>query len=123
MYCKKCGKEIPNDSIYCNHCGTRQKPQNVSIGFKKPDIKEDDVRNGILSSFAFIKKTIKWLWNVLLLKYVLLAFVFCYALCLILFFIGSDELARIPTIVAAIVCALIILFMYIYKFYKWLYKK
>ncbi len=23
MYCRKCGKEIPNDSIYCPHCGEK----------------------------------------------------------------------------------------------------
>ncbi len=123
MFCKKCGKEISDDSAYCNHCGTRQMPQNVSIKFKKPDIKEDDVRNGILSFFASVKKIIKWFWDVLLLKYVLFAFIFCYILCLILFFIGSESLARIPTTVAVIICTFIILLMYIYRFYKWLYNK
>lgn len=24
MYCKQCGKEIPNDSEYCNFCGAGQ---------------------------------------------------------------------------------------------------
>jgi uncharacterized membrane protein YvbJ len=24
MYCKKCGKKIDDDSIYCTHCGTKQ---------------------------------------------------------------------------------------------------
>lgn len=24
MYCKKCGKEISDDSFYCSHCGTSQ---------------------------------------------------------------------------------------------------
>lgn len=24
MYCKECGKEIANDSKFCNHCGAKQ---------------------------------------------------------------------------------------------------
>lgn len=28
MYCKKCGKELSNDSIFCNYCGTLQKTMN-----------------------------------------------------------------------------------------------
>lgn len=24
MYCQHCGKEIPNNSLFCNHCGTKQ---------------------------------------------------------------------------------------------------
>lgn len=24
MYCKKCGKKIDDDSIYCTYCGTKQ---------------------------------------------------------------------------------------------------
>lgn len=30
MYCKNCGKEIQNDSVYCSYCGTKQ------IGTKNP---------------------------------------------------------------------------------------
>ncbi len=39
MYCKKCGKEIPDDSIFCNHCGTNQKETSSadSKQEKKPD--------------------------------------------------------------------------------------
>jgi hypothetical protein len=24
MFCKSCGKEIPDNSVFCNYCGTRQ---------------------------------------------------------------------------------------------------
>ena len=27
MYCKKCGKEIPDDSKFCQHCGSSQTTQ------------------------------------------------------------------------------------------------
>ena len=58
MYCKKCGKEIPNESSYCNYCGTRQAPKKVVIEFKKPQIiiNEDKVRNGILGLGSFLKR-------------------------------------------------------------------
>ena len=32
MYCRKCGKEIPNDSVYCSYCGTKQIGNNLSHG-------------------------------------------------------------------------------------------
>ena len=39
MYCKKCGKEIPDDSIYCNHCGTRQWVHDlIQDGIVWPDV-------------------------------------------------------------------------------------
>lgn len=34
MFCKYCGKEISDDSIYCKHCGTLQDPQDID-GFNK----------------------------------------------------------------------------------------
>lgn len=59
MFCKECGKKIPDDSKYCSHCGTRQSilqdmgnqieanPQietptqnvNITLSFKKPSLK------------------------------------------------------------------------------------
>ena len=31
MYCKKCGKEIPNDAYYCSYCGANQGNNNGCI--------------------------------------------------------------------------------------------
>lgn len=61
MYCKKCGKEIPNDSIYCNHCGTRQTPKKIVVEFNEPSlpsINGDSIRNGIFGLGRCLKKMI-----------------------------------------------------------------
>lgn len=55
MYCKKCGKDIPDDSVFCNHCGTRQTPKRIVVEFDKPFISEDSVRNGIFRIGRFLK--------------------------------------------------------------------
>lgn len=43
MYCNKCGKEIPNDALFCNHCGSKvvtvqsqAKPQSAYQAAPKP---------------------------------------------------------------------------------------
>lgn len=59
MYCKKCGKEIPDDSIYCNHCGTRQTPKKIVVEFTEPSlpsVNEDSVRSGIFSIGKCLKR-------------------------------------------------------------------
>ena len=38
MFCSKCGKEIPNDTKFCNHCGAQQ----GGAGSKKPSKNKDD---------------------------------------------------------------------------------
>ena len=61
MYCKHCGKEIDNDSIYCNYCGTRQTPKKIVVEFTKlslPSISEESIRNGIFSIGRYLKKWI-----------------------------------------------------------------
>ena len=61
MYCKKCGKEIPNDSIYCNHCGTRQTPKKIVVEFNEPSLPSfngDSIRNGIFRFGRCLKKMI-----------------------------------------------------------------
>ncbi len=36
MYCRKCGKEIPDDSAFCTACGAAQNPQNAQAGLNGP---------------------------------------------------------------------------------------
>lgn len=54
MYCKKCGKEIPDNSIYCNFCGTRQVSQNNIIKYIKLD--SNGIRNVLFSVYINTKK-------------------------------------------------------------------
>ena len=35
MYCKKCGKELSENSTYCNFCGTLLKTSNININQKE----------------------------------------------------------------------------------------
>lgn len=61
MYCKKCGKEIPDNSVYCNHCGTRQTPKKIVVEFNEPSlpsINGDSVRSGIFKLGRCFKKWI-----------------------------------------------------------------
>ncbi len=41
MYCRKCGKEIPDDSIYCPHCGERS-GSTTRPSFMGPGSNEDE---------------------------------------------------------------------------------
>ena len=119
MYCKKCGKEIPDDSVFYNHCGTRQIPQKVTVEFNKPSINEDDVRKGVLSFFSFIK----WLWKVLLLKYWLISIILWALIYGVLYLIDGAHFAIAPAAIVLFCCGVIIVCLYIHNFYKWLYEK
>ena len=35
MYCKKCGNEIEDDSVYCNFCGAKIDKKNIESKNKK----------------------------------------------------------------------------------------
>jgi uncharacterized membrane protein YqjE len=45
MYCNKCGKEIPNDSIYCNFCGNKIEVINKEKIDNKASIDESKIEN------------------------------------------------------------------------------
>ena len=36
MLCRKCKKEIPDNSIYCNFCGTKQTDERYKESFENP---------------------------------------------------------------------------------------
>lgn len=40
MYCPKCGAEIPDDASFCQNCGTKVEPKNVSKEEKKTEVTE-----------------------------------------------------------------------------------
>ena len=59
MFCKKCGNEISDDSVYCNHCGTRQTPKKIVVEFNEPSlpsINQTTIRNGIFCIGRFLNK-------------------------------------------------------------------
>lgn len=77
MYCKKCGKEIPDNSIYCSFCGTKQISQNKYIEYIKyikwnPNI----IRNIIFSIIVIIKK-VKTLCLPFLIKILIICTICC----------------------------------------------
>ncbi len=51
MYCKKCGKEIENDSLFCAYCGCEQKSSN-DLG-KQEIVKENLPKKYLTKEFDF----------------------------------------------------------------------
>ncbi len=122
MYCKKCGKEIPDDSVYCNHCGARQVAEETAL--VKRHVSEDEVRKGILSFFSSLNW--KWIWDALLLKYWLYALLIWLAALAIFeftpFTVTEDTFDFLTNAWFGLV-GVVIVAMYIRNFRRWLYKK
>lgn len=53
MYCKNCGKEIPEHSKYCDKCGCSTDTQlnNLNTEHKQTDISEEKAKNKCLPAF------------------------------------------------------------------------
>ena len=67
MYCKKCGKVIPDDSLFCQYCG-------VQLSDTQATNKQE--RKGLISRFQSLSKG----WQIALMSYVCWAF-FWIVLC------------------------------------------
>lgn len=68
MYCKKCGKQLDDDALFCSQCGAPQKPQNPEPGPQDPEHRDHRkaaaiglilglcLGIGLLSLFSHVKK-------------------------------------------------------------------
>lgn len=121
MYCKKCGKIIADDSVYCNYCGAKQTIDIVDK-IKKPTLSEDGVRRSILYLIDCIKHLLVFIWKHFLRLF--LVFVLLWGVTwLIIYYISGSVHTAIYAGLILIFGLLFILAKYAYCFYKWLYKK
>ena len=44
MFCKKCGKKIADDSVFCQYCGTAQDVMNKDTSVDEPTITTDGIK-------------------------------------------------------------------------------
>ena len=62
MYCKECGKEIANDSKYCNYCGTIQSFESNRGKFLRSNLSKNPhfftLKKVIIFSLIFVLATI-----------------------------------------------------------------
>ena len=63
MFCKQCGKEIANDSLFCQHCGT---PQNGKTKTNEILLKDriSKKMGEKWSSFSHLKKVFSKNWKI-----------------------------------------------------------
>ena len=107
MYCKHCGREIADDSRFCQHCG---KPQD-SLGQRKLfGINKTAIADAII---AICKELALWL---------LVAFTVCVIGLVVInvFYGGNEGTDGGNVIISSIV--VIIVGRYIYKIAKWVIK-
>ncbi len=119
MYCKKCGKLIADDSVYCNYCGAKQAPNKV---IKMPTLSEDGVRKVILIFINIIKRIVAFIWKYFLKVFLVFLVIWGITWLTIYCISGSVHTA----ICAGFVLEFGLFFILIkdaYCFYKWLYKK
>ena len=128
MFCKKCGKEISDNSVFCKYCGFKQ--EDLSSLLDKPLITEDKAREHILFLFSAISRFCKWIWKTFLIKYWLISIglMIVIGLFLILTGLAWKEVAGEDFIewVARFwfyITLIVMLGLYVYNFRKWLYKK
>ena len=56
MYCKKCGHEIDNDSVFCNKCGAKQKAEESEDNLDKEEIEEEYNEDNVINYYNPDKK-------------------------------------------------------------------
>jgi hypothetical protein len=61
MYCRECGKYIPDDSTFCNYCGENQKANEINT--IDADIKDEQGKAGGITTFESTQKPKRKLWR------------------------------------------------------------
>ena len=106
MFCKKCGKLIPDDSLFCQYCGEQLS------GTVSPDKKE---RKSVLSRFQSLSKG----WQICLMAYV------CWVFLWVVFSIEwvSNEPEEALTCILFFVVILPVLALFVWYYFTHLKRK
>ena len=106
MYCKECGKEIANDSKFCNHCGAKQSTSVKDTRDKKIVLEVPEV---------IIKNKIPKNTKIFIGLYTI------YLFCIFLYCISESRMSNddvLWTIIWATLPVLIVLVRYLYRLIK-----